>query len=100
VAARLGYACVGTCQKVFASIRSARNKILTESLALLSVPERMVSLALNEAEGLAWQTPYPHLLFPELAAEKVQAVARWSSRQRAVSGRGGGWRVEGHLSHS
>jgi hypothetical protein len=38
----------------------------------------------NEAEALAWQTPYPHLLFPSLAAEKVQAVAAWQTRQQSV----------------
>jgi hypothetical protein len=39
---------------------------------------------LNEAEALAWQTSYPHLLFPELAVEKVQAVAAWQTRQESV----------------
>lgn len=40
--------------------------------------------ALNEAEALAWQTPYPHLLFPVLAEEKASAVNRWAARQRSV----------------
>jgi len=51
---------------------------------LLAGPERMLQLALNEAEAVAWQTDYPHLLFPELAMEKVQAVASWNHRQTAV----------------
>lgn len=40
--------------------------------------------ALNEAEALAWQTPYPHLLFPVLAEEKASAMNRWAARQRSV----------------
>jgi hypothetical protein len=41
--------------------------------------------ALNEAEALAWQTPYPHLLFPVLAQEKASAVNLWAARQRNVA---------------
>jgi hypothetical protein len=29
---------------------------------------------------------YPALVFPDLAAEKVEAVAAWNKRQRAVIG--------------
>ncbi len=45
---------------------------------------RLLRLALNEAEALAWQTDYPHLVFPVLAAEKARATARWHRRQRAL----------------
>jgi hypothetical protein len=33
---------------------------------------------------LAWQTEFPHLVFPALAAEKVHAVADWNRHQRSV----------------
>jgi hypothetical protein len=33
---------------------------------------------------LVWQTEYPHLVFPALAAEKVHAVADWNRHQRSV----------------
>jgi hypothetical protein len=46
----------------------------------------MLRLALNEAEALAWQTLYPHLVFPDLAAEKVRGVAAWNSRQQLIGG--------------
>jgi hypothetical protein len=39
---------------------------------------------LNEAEALAFQTEYPHLLFPTLAMEKIQAVSAWQSRQQLL----------------
>jgi hypothetical protein len=45
------------------------------------VPDRMFRLALNEAKALAWQTEYPRLVFPVLAAEKTQAVTEWRARQ-------------------
>lgn len=71
----------GEARKQLTAVKAA---ILAESSRALSAPERLVRLALNEAEAAAWQTGYPHLLFPTLAAEKVQAVAAWNNRQRAV----------------
>ena len=44
----------------------------------------LVKLALNEAEALAMQTSFPHLVFPTLAQEKVSAVAVWHQRQAAL----------------
>ena len=38
----------------------------------------------HEAEAIAWQTNVPHLIFPTLAMERVQAVSNWSERQRLV----------------
>ena len=39
---------------------------------------------LNEAEAAAWQTRYPHLFFPTLATEKVQAVIAWDTKRQAL----------------
>lgn len=46
--------------------------------------EPMLQAAMREAEALAWQTPYPCLLFPLLAEEKVAGVRRWLTRQKAI----------------
>ena len=62
----------------------AKEAIFAESRGALDAQERMVRLALNEAEAVAWQTKYPHLVFPALATEKVQAVAAWNNHQRTV----------------
>jgi hypothetical protein len=62
--------------------RSAMTEFRTEAGEHL----RLLRLALNEAEALAWQTDYPHLVFPALAAEKAQATVRWHKRQRVVRG--------------
>lgn len=84
----VGHAFRNTCtagyQKALAQITAAKTVILAESKQALAVPERLLRLALNEAEALAWQTTYPQLVFPLLATEKAQAVADWSANQQAV----------------
>jgi hypothetical protein len=76
--------CLKSCKKILAHIQKARASIFNESLGAVAANERMLKLALNEAEALAWQTAYPHLVFPALAMEKAQEVARWNRHQRAV----------------
>jgi hypothetical protein len=65
-------------------IAGVKEAIFAESSRALTAPERLVRLALNEAEAAAWQTTYPHLFFPTLAMEKVQAVAAWNARQQSM----------------
>ncbi|MGA3285564.1 MAG: hypothetical protein ABSD57_14040 [Verrucomicrobiota bacterium] len=76
--------CRGLCRKIRAQIAGVKEAIFAESSRAFPAPERLVRLALNEAEAAAWQTKYPHLLFPALATEKVQAVAAWNIRQQSV----------------
>lgn len=45
---------------------------------------RMLRLAFDEAEALAWQSGFPHLLFLVLAQEKAEAIARWDWRQNRI----------------
>ena len=84
VGARFSNLCLRTCQAMLAQIRQAKDAIFAESREVLDAQERMLRLALNEAEALAWETGYPHLVFPTLATEKVQVVARWEPHQRFV----------------
>jgi len=77
-------ACRALCRKIRAQITSVKEAIFAESSRAFSAPERLVRLALNEAEAAAFQTEYPHLVFPALATEKVRAVAAWNVRQQAV----------------
>lgn len=84
IGSRLGTLCLTSCQKLVAQIRNAKEAILAESRELLDAPDRMLRLALNEAEAMAWQTGYPHLLFPALATEKVRGVADWMQRQMSL----------------
>jgi hypothetical protein len=73
-----------SCSKILAEIGKAKAAIFAEARGTWDTHERMHQLALNEAEALAWQTEYPHLVFPALAAEKVHAVADWNRHQRSV----------------
>ena len=78
------WACVVSCRKILAQIQRAKAAIFDESRPALRAEERLLQLALNEAEAVAWQTRYPHLLFPVLATEKVESLTAWAARQRAV----------------
>jgi hypothetical protein len=72
------------CRQIVAQIRNAKAAILAEFRDGLEEHRHLLRLAVNEAEALAWQTDYPHLLFPALAAEKARAVATWHLRQRSL----------------
>jgi len=76
--------CLRSCRKILAQIRKAKDAIFAEARGTLDTHERMLQLALNEAEALAWQTEYPHLVFPALATEKVHAITDWNRHQRSV----------------
>lgn len=77
-------ACRESCRRIRAQIAVVKEAILAESSRAFPAPERLVRLALNEAEAAAWQTKYPHLFFPTLAVEKVRGVAEWNARQQSV----------------
>lgn len=82
--ATLRSTCAACYQKVLAQISAAREAIFAESRQTLAAHDRLVRLALNEAEALAWQTTYPHLVFPTLAQEKIQTLAAWNINQQSV----------------
>jgi hypothetical protein len=75
--------CVASCRKLAQQIQQMKTRILGEFRKSFGSNERLLQLALNEAEALAWQTGYPQLVFPELAHEKAQAVTSWKARQAA-----------------
>ncbi|MBI3414156.1 MAG: hypothetical protein HY043_02360 [Verrucomicrobia bacterium] len=77
-------ACLASCQKLIAQIEKTRDAVLNEFRETLDANEHLLRLALNEAEALAWQTEFPHLVFPTLATEKAQAVAAWRTRQQSI----------------
>ena len=53
--------------------------------------QRLIRLALNEAEALAAQTGVSELVLPALAEEKVSALKKWAVRQEALRKTGSGW---------
>jgi hypothetical protein len=76
--------CVQSCKRLLAGIEQAKNRIAGDFQDAMESQEKLFQLALNEAEALAWQTAYPHLVFPVLAAEKMQSVAAWHERQQSL----------------
>jgi hypothetical protein len=76
--------CVQCYKRFVAEIEDTRARIVNEFRENLDSHGNLFRLALNEAEFLASQTEYPHLVFPALAMEKVQAVKDWRARQYAI----------------
>jgi len=76
--------CRRSCEKLLQEIRDIKASLLSKYGAALDSQKQILHSALTEAEAVAWQTPYPHLLFPVLAEEKVSAARRWVARQELV----------------
>lgn len=77
-------ACVSSCEAIRKAVLRTKEALWNEYLFQTGEHARVLRLALNEAEALAWQTDYPHLFFPVLATEKAQAAVSWHERQRAL----------------
>jgi hypothetical protein len=80
--------CLNSCEGIRRALARVRETVLNEHAHLAGEHARLLRLALNEAEALAWQTEYPHLFFPALAVEKASSAVAWHERQRALR-RGG-----------
>jgi len=76
--------CLDSCRKLLDRIEQVKQTVLDEFHDTMDAHNQMVRLAVNEAEALAWETDYPHLLFPALAQEKAEQVSSWENRQREV----------------
>jgi len=76
--------CLDSCRKVVDRIEQVKQAVLDEFRDTMDAHNQMVRLAVNEAEALAWETEYPHLVFPTLAHEKAEQVTSWAARQREI----------------
>ena len=90
---RFANKCASSCQKLVAQIKKAKDNLLEEYRDIVQAHDQLLRLALNEAEALAWETPYPHLVFPALAREKAQADANWEEHQRFIRRTGPALRI-------
>jgi hypothetical protein len=79
--------CIASCRRLLAQMERVRTQIVAEFRDRLGGDQRVLELAINEAEALAWQTEFPQLVFPTLATEKAYAVAGWHARQQALRSR-------------
>lgn len=76
--------CLSENNFINTALSETKESLLREYSAKVHLDERLLSLALKEAEALAWQTEYPHLVFPMLAAEKAEATVAWYQRQSKI----------------
>ena len=73
--------CRELCAKLVQQIGQAKNNLVAEFQDAFGTQAQLLQLAIVEADALAWQTDYPHLLFPALATEKIERAAHWRARQ-------------------
>ena len=76
--------CLKSCRKMLEGINRTRVALVEEAGATSSELKNAMESALNEAEALAFQTPFPHLFFPTLAEEKVASARQWAGRQERI----------------
>jgi hypothetical protein len=81
---RLHAACGRCYQRALGRLTAVKARIEREFGQAVAGYNPLLKAALVEAEALAWQTPYPHLLFPVLAEEKAAEARKWAVRQRAI----------------
>jgi hypothetical protein len=81
---RFPVASLRECRELSRQLYQVKQAVVREFGTAISGQSDLLNSALNEAEALAWQTEYPHLLFPVLAEEKAAGVTRWAARQRSV----------------
>jgi hypothetical protein len=63
-------------------LESVKRQIFAQFQSALGANDQLLRLAIIEADALARQTDFPHLLFPLLAAEKAWNAARWQFHQQ------------------
>ena len=70
--------------RAFHAVASARAGLERDFATLQAQQPRVLQLALNEAEALAWETGFPELFFFTLAREKLCKLTVWQKRQQAL----------------
>ena len=68
----------------FDALAQVRTDIERQFDNLSQQAPRILHLSLNEAEALAWDSGFPHLVFPLLAEEKARRAEAWVTRQREI----------------
>ena len=72
------------CSVIRAAVNRAKDRLVNEYSGKVDRSSKVLSLAITEAEALAWQTGLPHLFFPALAIEKAEAAVKWHRNQQRV----------------
>jgi hypothetical protein len=79
---------LSSCRNLIAKIDILKQRLFREFSGEVAGSDRVLKGALNEAESLAWQTPFPHLFFPVLAQEKAVEATQWARHQQEVQSQG------------
>jgi len=75
---------LNACRKVTRRFQGLNRRLFREFSHPVRGSDVVLRNALKEAEALAWETPYPHLVLPLLAEEKARAARRWAARQQLI----------------
>ena len=65
-------------------VATVRGLIERQHSSLAEQQPRLLRHALTEAEAEAWETGFPHLVFPTLVMEKIQSITEWDAHQQSV----------------
>src|SRR5215831_11337785 len=84
-------ACLALCNKIITQVQKVKHALISEYAARTNGQRHALSRALNEAEALAWQTGFPHLVFPVLAKEKIEALTQRREHLGAIQRNGSPW---------
>lgn len=76
--------CAAAGDQLVRQLNEVKQNIQAEFQSAFGLHTHLLRQALAEADALAWQTDYPHLFFPDLAAEKASRAVDWRDRQQAL----------------
>ena len=71
------------CSESLVKLKEQIAAELTNEFARVLSPQ-LVRQVVNEADSLAATTPFPALLLPALAEEKVRTASAWAARQEVI----------------
>jgi hypothetical protein len=73
-----------SCHEFLRRLEEVKKSLERDFGGALETRQHLLDLTLNEAEALAWLTPFPDLLFPVLAEEMTLELKQWATRQQAL----------------
>ena len=66
------------------SVLRERLRIELAQMHLGELPGHLIAQALRDADSVAAMNPFPQLVLPVLAEEKIQAAKLWHQRQQQI----------------
>ena len=62
------------CSKLVSSLGKLKRRLQQKYELALPGRSHLIRAAVDEAEALAWQTPFPHLFLPDLAEARLAEI--------------------------